>query len=212
MTLIWLNGPFGGGKTQTAHELLHRLPGSVVCDPEHPGFGLHRMLPPSLRGDFQDLSAWRTGVVEVLDLTLRDGVGPVIAPMTVIEPKYFEETVGRLRTLGHEVHHFTLLARRETVLKRLKERGVGRALQFVAGKHAKPAGNDTWAMSKLDLCLERLQEDQFATHIWTDNLSISEVADQVAAASGLTLRPNTTPRPITYARRTWTKLKHIRFD
>lgn len=35
--------------------------------------------------------------------------------------KYFKETVGRLRTLGHEVHHFSLLARRGTVLKRLRE-------------------------------------------------------------------------------------------
>src|SRR3954463_10089713 len=91
MTLIWLNGPFGGGKTQTAQELYRRLPGSVVCDPEHPGFGLRRMLPPSLRGDFQDLASWRAGVVEVLDLALRKHNGPVIAPMTVINPDYFEE-------------------------------------------------------------------------------------------------------------------------
>ena len=86
MTLIWLNGPFGGGKTQTAHELLRRLPGSVVCDPEHAGFGLNRVLPRELRSDFQDLTTWRTGVVEVLDIALRRHNGPVIAPMTVIEP------------------------------------------------------------------------------------------------------------------------------
>lgn len=43
--LLWINGPYGGGKTQTAYELHRRLPGSVVCDPEHVGFGLHRMTP-----------------------------------------------------------------------------------------------------------------------------------------------------------------------
>jgi hypothetical protein len=43
--LVWINGPFGGGKTQTAYEIQRRLPGSVVCDPEHVGFGLHRMTP-----------------------------------------------------------------------------------------------------------------------------------------------------------------------
>ncbi|MFC7616618.1 hypothetical protein ACFQV2_27315 [Actinokineospora soli] len=48
--LVWINGPFGGGKTQTAHELHRRWPGSVLCDPEHVGFGLHRMTPPALRG------------------------------------------------------------------------------------------------------------------------------------------------------------------
>jgi adenylylsulfate kinase-like enzyme len=33
--LVWINGPFGGGKTQTAHEVQRRLPRSVICDPEH---------------------------------------------------------------------------------------------------------------------------------------------------------------------------------
>lgn len=211
MPLIWLNGPFGGGKTQTAHELQRRLPGSVICDPEHAGFGLRRMLPPPLRSDFQDLVAWRNGVVEVLDLALRQHKGPVIAPMTVIEPKYFKETVGRLRTLGHEVHHFSLLARRETVLKRLRERDFGHALQFAAGK-ATRLKRDSWAISKVDICLERLQDKQFATHIWTDNLPIHEVANHVAAAAGLTLRPNTDTRLQGYLRRSWTSLKHIRFN
>src|SRR3954469_25185550 len=86
--LLWINGPFGGGKTQTAYEIQRRLPGSVICDPEHVGFGLHRMMPPPLRGDFQDLPAWRQGVYEVLDLTLTEHAGTVIAPMTVIEPAY----------------------------------------------------------------------------------------------------------------------------
>jgi hypothetical protein len=211
MTLIWLNGPFGGGKTQTAHELLRRLPNSVVCDPEHPGFGLRRMLPPALRGNFQDLTAWREGVVEVLNLALSKHNGPVIAPMTVIEPKYFEETVGRLQSMGHEVHHFSLLARRETVLNRLQERGVVHALRFVTGKNA-PLFRDSWAESKVDVCLERLQDKQFATQVWTDDLSIPEVADQVAAKAGLKLRPNTDTRLTAYVRRKWTSARHIRFD
>jgi hypothetical protein len=211
MTLIWLNGPFGGGKTQTAHELLRRLPNSVVCDPEHPGFGLRRMLPPALRGDFQDLTSWREGVVEVLNLALSKHNGPVIAPMTVIEPKYFEETVGRLQDMGHEVHHFSLLARRETVLNRLRERDLMHALRFAMGQNA-PLFRDSWAKSKLDLCLERLQDKQFATHVWTDDLSIPEVADHVAVKAGVKLRPNTDTRLTAYVRRKWTSARHIRFD
>jgi hypothetical protein len=211
MTLIWLNGPFGGGKTQTAHEIQRRLPRSVISDPEHAGFGLQRMLPRPLRKDFQDLTSWRAGVVEALDLTLRKHDGPVIAPMTVIERQYFEETVGRLQSMGHEVHHYSLLARRETVLKRLRERGIGRALRFAMGKNTKLFA-ETWAVSKVDICLERLTDQQFATHVWTDDLSIREVADHVATASGLTLTPNTDTRLTGYARRAWTGVKHIRFD
>jgi hypothetical protein len=59
--LVWINGPFGGGKTQTAHEIQRRLAGSVVCDPEHLGVGLRRMTPPPLRGNYQDIPAWRQG-------------------------------------------------------------------------------------------------------------------------------------------------------
>jgi len=64
--LLWLNGPFGGGKTQTAHEVRRRLPGSVVCDPEHLGIGLHRMMPRALRGNYQDIPAWRQSTRQVL--------------------------------------------------------------------------------------------------------------------------------------------------
>ena len=115
--LRWINGPFGGGKTQTAHEVQRRLPGSVIRDPEHVGFGLRRMTPPHLRGDFQHLPAWRQGVYEVLDLALTKHPGTVIVPMTVTESAYFRETVGRLRERGHDVRYFALLAERQTVLR-----------------------------------------------------------------------------------------------
>jgi hypothetical protein len=209
--LIWLNGPFGGGKTQTAHELCRRLPGSVISDPEHAGFGLRRMLPKDLRGNFQDLHAWRAGVVEVLDLVLRKNNGPVIVPMTVLNPRYFDETVGRLREMNHEVRHFALLAHREVVLRRLRERGIGHALQFAAGKNTKPR-KESWAVSMVDECLATLRKPEFAEHVWTDNLTVKETADHIATSTGLPLTPNTDSRPRAYLRRAWTSAKHIRFD
>jgi hypothetical protein len=209
--LLWINGPFGGGKTQTAHEIQRRLPGSVVCDPEHAGFGLRRMLPPELRGDFQDLESWRRGVVEVLDLALGKHDGVVIAPMTVTNPRYFEETVGRLRELGHDVRHFTLLAERETVLKRLRERGFGHLLQYVAGKDA-PLRRESWAVQQLDHCLERLREPEFAEHLWTDHTTVAKTADRIAVLAGLTLAPNKDGVLRGRLRRAWTGAKHIRFD
>ncbi|SDN43608.1 AAA family ATPase [Actinacidiphila guanduensis] len=209
--LLWINGPFGGGKTQTAHELRRRLAGSVVCDPEHVGFGLHRMTPPRLRGDFQDLPAWRQGVFEVLDRVLAAYEGPVIAPMTVVEPAYFRETVGRLRERGHDVRHFALLARRETVLRRLRERGLGQVLRFAAGKDTQ-LRRESFAVSRLDLCLERLRGEEFAEHLWTDDIGVPQVAEHIAASAGLALAPNTDGALRGRARRAWTGIKHIRFD
>ncbi|MER6981790.1 AAA family ATPase [Streptomyces carpinensis] len=209
--LLWINGPFGGGKTQTAHEIQRRLPGSVICDPEHAGFGLRRMLPPGLRGDFQDLASWRQGVVEVLDLALTKHDGVVIVPMTVTDSGYFAETVGRLRELGHDVRHFTLLAERETVLRRLRERGPGHLLQFVAGKNAGPR-RESWAVRQLDHCLERLRQPEFAEHLWTDHATVSRTADRIAVLAGLTLRPNREGRVRTRLRQAGVSIRHIRFD
>jgi hypothetical protein len=209
--LLWINGPFGGGKTQTAYEIQRRLPGSVVCDPEHAGFGLRRTLPPELRGDFQDLVSWRQGVVEVLDLALTKHEGVVIAPMTVTDSGYFAETVGRLGELGHDVRHFTLLAQRETVLKRLRERGFGHLLQYVGGKNS-GLGRETWAVQQLDHCLERLREPEFAEHLWTDHSTVPKTADRIAVLAGLTLRPNREGALRTRLRQARVGVRHIRFD
>lgn len=191
--LLWINGPFGGGKTQTAREIQRRLPGSVICDPEHVGFGLHRMTPPHLRGDFQDLVAWRRGVFEVLDLALAGHNGTVIAPMTIVEPQYLRETVGRLRERGHDARHFALLAERGTVLRRLRERGLGRAVQVVAGKDAS-LHRESFAVARLDSCLARLLDPEFAEQVWTDHLTIAQVADRIAASAGLRSPPTPTVR------------------
>ncbi|MBJ7290389.1 AAA family ATPase [Williamsia sp.] len=176
--LLWINGPFGVGKTQTAFEIHRRAAGSIICDPEQVGFGLHRMMPRSLRGDFQELRAWRQGVYEVLDLTLAEHDGPVIAPMTLVNSYYFDQIIGRLRDRGREVCHVTLMAEAETVRGRISRRGLGLKA-------------DPFAVSRVDSSLDELRRDEFATHIDTDDLSIPQTADRIGEIAGLALEPNT---------------------
>lgn len=170
--LLWINGPFGGGKTHAAHEIQRPHPGSVVCDPEHLGIGLRRMMPRQLRGNFQDIPAWRQGTSQVLDAVLGRHDGDVIVPMTVIEPAYLQEIVGPLRANGHQVRHYS--------------------------------------EAMLDQCLDRLSHDDFAEHIRTDELTIAQVADRIAASAGLTLTPDDNGFLRAYVRRTWVTIKHIR--
>ena len=195
--LLWINGPFGGGKTQTAHEIQRRLAGSVVCDPEHLGVGLRRMTPRPLRGNYQDIPAWRQGTRQVLDLLLGHHHGDVIVPMTVIDPAYLDEILGPLRADGHQVRHYSLLAAPATVLRRLR----GRTL---------PLHRDTFAEAMLDKCLDRLSHDDFAEHIRTDGLTIAQVADRIAASAGLTLAPGDGSLLRARARQTWVTIKHVR--
>lgn len=197
--LLWINGPFGGGKTAAAFELQRRLPGSAVCNPEHLGFGLRRMLPPSMRPDFQDLPTWRSGVREILGMVARTYPGPVIVPMTLVNPGYFAEVVGGLRDDGHEVRHYALLAGRATVLRRLGRRRLG----------FRP---EQWAVDRLDECLSMLRRPEFAEHIHTDQRTVSQVADAIARAAGLAVLPDTDGRLRASLRLHQTGLRNIRFD
>ena len=114
-----------------------------------------------------------------------------------------------MRAQGHDVRHFALLASRETVVKRLRDRGFVHVLTAVTGRGGS-LRRESFALSKLDLALDRLQRPEFAEQIWTDHLTVAEVADHIAASCGLTLRPNTDTALRGRARRAWTGLTHIR--
>jgi hypothetical protein len=198
--LLWINGPFGGGKTATAYELNRRLPGSVVCDPERVGYGMHRMLPAALRSDYQDLPTWRRSVMELLALTLAAWDGPVIVPMTLVNSGYFQEIIGSLREDGFAVHHFALLAEPATVRRRLARRSLGTEL--------KPG---SWAIDHLSECLQRLRAPEFARHVHTDQQTVAQVADAIASSAGLAIKPSTDGPLRASLRRHATTIRHIRF-
>lgn len=193
--MIWLNGPFGGGKTQTAYELHRRVPNSIVCDLERIGFAIHRTLPRKLRSDFQDFDFWREATRRTLRHAATEHDGPVIVPMTIVVPDYFREIVEGLRQEGVDVRHFSLVAPREVVLRRLRGRGDFRR---------------SWTVRQVDRCLASLQDPLFATHIETSAMTIEEVADEIGAASGVSLVPAERNPVLRQARRLYTHIRHIR--
>jgi hypothetical protein len=200
-TLLWINGPCGVGKTATAVQLNRRLPGSVVCDPEHVGYGMHRMLPPSLRRTFwQDIPAWRHCVLELLRLTLAEHSGPVIVPMTLVDPGHFREIIGSLRDDGVRVHHFALLAEPATVVRRLRARSLG----------LEPR-TQPWETDVLDGWLEQLRQPEFAQHVPTDDKTIAQVADIISREAGLTIEASTDGPVRAWLHRYATTVRHVRW-
>jgi hypothetical protein len=201
--LIWLNGAFGVGKTQTAHELQRRLCDAHVADPELLGFAMRKMLPEQARVDFQDLPEWRAGVVATLRRAEAAHNGPVIVPMTIVRDDYFEEIVGGLRSESVAVKHYALMATPETLRERLRLRlaYVGNLL-FGRG--------ETWALAQIDRCVSALVADRYATHVPTDGRSVDEVVEDIAAHAGLTLeRPRLPPARYQF-RRLVVGVQHIR--
>jgi hypothetical protein len=101
--LVWINGAFGSGKTQTTFELLRRIPAAHVADPELIGFAVHRMLPPHARNDFQDRPQWRSAVVATLTDAAQARDGPILVPMTLVDQDYFDEIMSGLDAAGGDV-------------------------------------------------------------------------------------------------------------
>lgn len=198
-TLMWINGPCGVGKTATAFELRRRLPGSVVCDPEHVGFGIRRMLPASLQRSWQDIPAWRHAVRELLRMTLAGHDGPVIAPMMLVNPGHFQEIIGGLRADGFGLHHFALLAAPSTVVHRLRSRSLG----------LEPR-TQPWQVDHLDEWLEQLRQPEFAEHVDTDGKSVAQVADLISSSAGLPITPAADGPVRAWLHRYATTARHIR--
>ncbi len=131
--------------------------------------------------------------------------------MTVTDSGHFTETIGRLRELGHDVRHFTILTERETVLKRLRGRGSGHLLTYAGGRNA-GLGRETWTVRQLGHCLELLREPKFAEHLWTDHSTVPKTADRSAVLAGLTPKHNREGPPRTRLRQAKVGVRHIRLD
>ncbi|MEX1007668.1 MAG: hypothetical protein WD271_07450 [Acidimicrobiia bacterium] len=143
-----------------------------MFDPEHLGFLLRAWQPADAEvADFQDLSVWRRLVRETAAGLLRDFHRPLIVPMTLLNPAYFDEIVGGLRADGIDVRHFCLTASRDEVLARVAGRGDG----------------GEWFPTKLDEHEPHLFDDRFATHISRLRREASDVLDDILAALPATL-------------------------
>ena len=136
---MWLNGPFGGGKTSTAEALTAARPEWRVFDPEMVGYFLRAALQdlPD-EDDFQDWPAWRPLVAASLHEVAVQTGQHLIAPQTVLNEDYFAEIVGRLGMAGHQTFHVVLDAPEDALRQRIE-----------AGEEAQ-----TWRLAHLPVYLE----------------------------------------------------------
>ncbi|MFE5217680.1 MULTISPECIES: NUDIX hydrolase [unclassified Streptomyces] len=119
MTVVWINGAFGAGKTTTARELIELIPNSTLFDPEVVGAALTHLLPAKRLaevGDFQDLPVWRRLVVDTAAGMLAELGGTLVVPMTLLRQEYRDEIFGGLAARRIPVHHL-VLAPAETILR-----------------------------------------------------------------------------------------------
>jgi broad-specificity NMP kinase len=195
--IIWINGAFGSGKTQTAFEINRRLENSYVYDPENIGYFLRRNMPKEIiQGNFQDQVLWRTFNYEIIKNICSKYDGYIIIPMTINNKNYFEEIIGKLLGENTKIDHYILGASKETILKRLSKR------------HEK---KDSWAAKQIDMCINGFNElKEKSIYINTNELNITEVVETIAKRSNVKLKEDNDIEIIKRIKRTIVQIKHMR--
>jgi 8-oxo-dGTP pyrophosphatase MutT (NUDIX family) len=119
VTVVWINGAFGAGKTTTARELIDLIPNSTLFDPELVGGALTQLLPAKRLAevtDVQDLPIWRRLVIDTAAALLAELGGTVVVPMTLLRQEYRDEIFGGLAARRIAVRHLVLTPA-ETILR-----------------------------------------------------------------------------------------------
>lgn len=167
--IVFLNGPFGVGKTSTAEVLVARLQQALLFDPEQIGFALRAILGPiDPRHDFQDYPSWRRLVVAAAVLVREDYEHVLVVPMTVWRRDYYAELVEGLTNADPDVFSFQLKASERV----LRERIVGR-----------PEGDGAvhWALKHLPKEYEAFGDPLFGVEVETDDRTPDEIAKEILA-------------------------------
>ncbi|CYV46368.1 AAA family ATPase [Streptococcus suis] len=167
--IIWLNGPFGVGKTTLASILHKRIENSYLYDPELLGDFLQHQLPQTVcPEDFQDYSVWRQSAYKIVfDLaTKTDKI--IIIPMTIYKKEYYQEIIQQLIQDKIPLEHYILLADKTTILERLDNR---------------VNEDNIWAKRHLDVCLQAFENQIPGQKLNTDSLSPEEVAREIQKLS-----------------------------
>lgn len=166
--IVWINGPFGVGKTTLTKELCRRDPRARAFDPERIGWILQRTVGLLKPGDYQDLPAWRSATVKAAAWQSR-GADPLIVPMTLLRDPMLREIVDGLRARGHEVRHLLLDASAPVLIERVE--------------NDEDDGPQEWRLEQLGAYLTARHDlrRRVDAVLDTDDLEADEVADEAEA-------------------------------
>lgn len=171
--IVFINGPFGVGKTTVAKLLVQRIPDAMLYDPERIGAVLMRVLGPFKKvEDFQDYTLWRRLFVEGARLLRKASARTLIVPMTVWRRDLFDPITTGLRRVDPALACFRLAVSRDVLIDRILSDAEDRA--------ACP-----WRMSYVEVCLGALHDPAFGTEIRTDDRTPEEVADRILKIVGM---------------------------
>src|SRR5215207_7444457 len=161
--IVFVNGPFGVGKTSVAKLLVQKIPDAKLYDPELIGAALKRVLGPFKKvDDFQDYALWRTLVFGGARLLRKVSARTLVIPMTVWRRELFDHIIAGLRRADPDLSCFRLTASRDVLMDRISCDTENREAY-------------AWRASHVEVCLKASRDPAFGTEIRTDDLP-AEVA------------------------------------
>jgi hypothetical protein len=166
--IVWLNGPFGIGKSTTAVALVRRLPDAMLYDPEIVGAALRRIIGPvDPADDYQDLPPWVPLVAETAR-QLRGAYGrTLVMPMTVWRRERAERLAESLGRADPELCCFRLTAPAEVLRARIAGRAEGE-------------GTQAWCRRHFEAGLVLMGDLAFGEAVATEGRSPDDVAAEIA--------------------------------
>lgn len=164
--MVFLNGPFGIGKTTTARLLVERIPHARLYDPELVGAFLRAILGKLERvSDYQDFRLWPRLTVEVARLLRVTSRRSLVIPMTIARRDRFDFITSRLRRLDPDLLCVRLTAPREVLMQRISGSSEGQQ----------------WRLDHVDEGMALSRDPELGREIRTEGRTPSEVADELVA-------------------------------
>jgi microcompartment protein CcmK/EutM len=168
---IWLNGPFGVGKSAVARAICGRWPGWRLFDPETVGSMLVANIVDRRPYDFQDLVAWRQLVPLSAAAVAAETGQDLVVVQTVTDRTYWATLSEGLQDQGLDVAHVVLDCADQVLRQRIAADSV-------------EAGALDWRLEHIaafDAAREWLRRDADLV-IDAADLSADDIADRILSA------------------------------
>lgn len=167
--VIWINGPYGVGKSTLAERLLEMELHGFIFDAEEVGNAVRENTPKELFNGwiFEGYPMWfKLCAALLVDLSRRCD-GTIYVPMTLTKPDSFEKIAGPLRENGIRARHILLESTYEVIHDRILARG---------------EEENCWCMENIGLCLERQRDFEDVIRLRSVDKSVGELARELLAA------------------------------